>query len=277
MRGNPLIGYGLVVGLDGSGDQTTQTPFTVQSVLNMLTQMGVNLPPGTNLQLKNVAAVVVTASLPPLPPGNSYYFVVRAYNATGQLGPASAEISLDLGSPGAPTGVSATSTGARVTLSWESPVQGGAVSQYLVSVGRAPGASDLVASYPVGAARSASGDLGPGRYFARVRAVNSHSAGPESAEISFTVGGPSQPGPASGLAASWAGSTLTLTWNPAYGAAGYVIEVGSGPGLSNLALINVGNTTSVAGAVPPGTYYVRVRAVNGGGHGAPSNEIVVRR
>lgn len=64
VRGNPLIGYGLVVGLDGSGDQTTQTPFTVQSVLNMLTQLGVNLPPGTNLQLKNVAAVVVTASLP---------------------------------------------------------------------------------------------------------------------------------------------------------------------------------------------------------------------
>ncbi|RPI42702.1 MAG: flagellar basal body P-ring protein FlgI [Betaproteobacteria bacterium] len=64
VRGNPLIGYGLVVGLDGSGDQTTQTPFTVQSILNMLTQLGVNLPPGTNLQLKNVAAVVVTAQLP---------------------------------------------------------------------------------------------------------------------------------------------------------------------------------------------------------------------
>jgi len=65
VRGNPLIGYGIVVGLDGSGDQTTQTPFTVQSVLNMLTQLGVNLPPGTNLQLKNVAAVVVTGTLPP--------------------------------------------------------------------------------------------------------------------------------------------------------------------------------------------------------------------
>jgi flagellar P-ring protein precursor FlgI len=65
VRGNPLIGYGIVVGLDGSGDQTTQTPFTVQSILNMLTQLGVNLPPGTNLQLKNVAAVVVTATLPP--------------------------------------------------------------------------------------------------------------------------------------------------------------------------------------------------------------------
>jgi flagellar P-ring protein precursor FlgI len=64
IRGNQLIGYGLVVGLDGSGDQTTQTPFTVQSITSMLMQLGVNLPPGTSLQLRNVAAVMVTASLP---------------------------------------------------------------------------------------------------------------------------------------------------------------------------------------------------------------------
>ncbi len=65
VRNNQLVGYGLVVGLDGSGDQTTQTPFTVQSIINMLSNMGVNLPPGQSLQLKNVAAVMVTASLPP--------------------------------------------------------------------------------------------------------------------------------------------------------------------------------------------------------------------
>jgi flagellar P-ring protein precursor FlgI len=64
VRSNQLIGYGLVVGLDGSGDQTTQTPFTVQSVINMLTQLGVSLPASTSLQLKNVAAVMVTAALP---------------------------------------------------------------------------------------------------------------------------------------------------------------------------------------------------------------------
>ena len=63
VRPNQLIGYGIVVGLDGTGDQTTQTPFTVQSITAMLAQMGVNLPPGTNLQLKNVAAVMVTAQL----------------------------------------------------------------------------------------------------------------------------------------------------------------------------------------------------------------------
>ncbi|OGS90166.1 MAG: flagellar biosynthesis protein FlgI [Gallionellales bacterium GWA2_59_43] len=65
VRDNQLIGYGIVVGLDGSGDQTTQTPFTVQSIISMLSQMGVNLPAGTSLQLKNVAAVMVTATLPP--------------------------------------------------------------------------------------------------------------------------------------------------------------------------------------------------------------------
>lgn len=64
VRNNQLVGYGLVVGLDGSGDQTTQTPFTVQSIINMLSQLGVTLPPGQSLQLRNVAAVMVTSSLP---------------------------------------------------------------------------------------------------------------------------------------------------------------------------------------------------------------------
>ena len=64
VRDNPLIGYGIVVGLDGSGDQTTQTPFTTQSLQAMLSQLGVQLPPGTSLQLKNVAAIMATAILP---------------------------------------------------------------------------------------------------------------------------------------------------------------------------------------------------------------------
>ena len=65
VRQNSLIGYGLVVGLDGTGDQTTQTPFTTQTLNNMLSQLGITVPTGTNMQLKNVAAVMVTVSLPP--------------------------------------------------------------------------------------------------------------------------------------------------------------------------------------------------------------------
>ncbi|MGN6083475.1 flagellar basal body P-ring protein FlgI [Trinickia sp.] len=73
VRDNPLIGYGLVVGLDGTGDQTTQTPFTTQTLANMLANLGISLNsgqanganPAQNMQLKNVADVMVTATLPP--------------------------------------------------------------------------------------------------------------------------------------------------------------------------------------------------------------------
>ncbi|QHE77627.1 flagellar basal body P-ring protein FlgI [Hydrogenophaga sp. PBL-H3] len=64
VRSNQLTGYGLVVGLDGTGDQTTQMPYTSQSLNNYLQQLGLSLPPGANMQLKNVAAVLVTAQLP---------------------------------------------------------------------------------------------------------------------------------------------------------------------------------------------------------------------
>ena len=79
VRGNPLIGYGLVVGLDGSGDQVRQTPFTQQSLTNMLSQLGITVPQGTNMQVKNVAAVIVTAKLPAFAqPGQTVDVVVSS-------------------------------------------------------------------------------------------------------------------------------------------------------------------------------------------------------
>ena len=65
VRSNQLLGYGLVVGLDGTGDQTSQTPFTIQSLKSFLKQYGVTIPPDINPQLKNVAAVTVHAELSP--------------------------------------------------------------------------------------------------------------------------------------------------------------------------------------------------------------------
>jgi len=64
VRSNQLVGYGLVVGLDGTGDQTSQAPFTIQSIRNMLANFGITIPANANPQLKNVAAVTVTAELP---------------------------------------------------------------------------------------------------------------------------------------------------------------------------------------------------------------------
>ncbi len=65
VRTNQLIGYGLVVGLNGSGDKVNSSPFTEQSLRSMLTQLGIVVPAGTKLNPKNVAAVTIHADLPP--------------------------------------------------------------------------------------------------------------------------------------------------------------------------------------------------------------------
>jgi flagellar P-ring protein precursor FlgI len=86
VRNNQLVGYGLVVGLDGTGDQTSQTPFTLQSIKNMLIRYGVTIPPGTNPQLKNVAAVTVHADLPPFAkPGQNIDITVSSIGNAGSL------------------------------------------------------------------------------------------------------------------------------------------------------------------------------------------------
>jgi flagellar P-ring protein precursor FlgI len=63
-RDNQLIGYGLVAGLAGTGDQTTQVPYSVQAIRNMMRQLGLTLDPNAFLQPTAVAAVMVTAELP---------------------------------------------------------------------------------------------------------------------------------------------------------------------------------------------------------------------
>ena len=86
VRSNQLVGYGLVVGLDGTGDQTSQAPFTIQSIKNMLAQFGVVVPPNVNPQLKNVAAVTVTAELPPFAkPGQTIDVTVSSIANAGSL------------------------------------------------------------------------------------------------------------------------------------------------------------------------------------------------
>jgi flagellar P-ring protein FlgI len=83
VRSNQLIGYGLVVGLDGTGDTN---PYTVQSVISMMQQLGVSLPAGTNVQTKNVAAVIVTSSLPPFAqPGQTLDVTVSSMGSAKSL------------------------------------------------------------------------------------------------------------------------------------------------------------------------------------------------
>jgi flagellar P-ring protein precursor FlgI len=86
VRQNQLVGYGLVAGLDGSGDQTSQAPFTTQSLDNMLQQFGITVPANVRPQLKNVAAVMVTADLPPFSkPGQTIDITVSSIGNSKSL------------------------------------------------------------------------------------------------------------------------------------------------------------------------------------------------
>ena len=88
VRSNQLTGFGLVVGLDGTGDQTTQMPYTAQGLTNYLQQLGITLPDTSvaKLQLKNVAAVVVSAELPAFArPGQTVDVVVSSMGNSKSL------------------------------------------------------------------------------------------------------------------------------------------------------------------------------------------------
>jgi predicted phage tail protein len=274
-----IVACALVAGASASAQQSVTAtwdantdPYTVGYRLFGGTQPGVY---SWNADVGNTTS----ASLPTLSQAGTYYFVVRAYNAAGELGPPSNEESLTVGVPGgvpgAPTSLAASSAGLRVTLTWAPPAGGSAASNYLVYAGTAPGLWNLVNAYGVGNQLSAAGDLGPGRYYARVQAANQFGAGPMSPEISFVVGGVGVPANPSGLTTAWQGTVLTLRWNAAAGASSYIIEAGSGSGAANLANFSVGAATSYAVDVPPGTYHVRVRAANASGLSGPSNEVVV--
>jgi predicted phage tail protein len=218
-----------------------------------------------------------------LPPGNTYYFVVRAYNAAGQFGPPSNEAVIDLSSaPGAPTDFDASVSGSRATLNWSPPRTGGGATQYLLYVGSTPGSADIVNGFGLGNVNTVSGDLPQGFYFARLRAANPLGVGPFTPEISFQINSGYRPLSPTNLAATWQGTVATLSWMAPTSAAAadmptsYVIEAGTARGASNTARFNVGNVTAFSVDVPPGNYFVRVRGVNALGISDPSNEITVQ-
>ena len=130
----------------------------------------------------------------------------------------------------------------------------------------------------VGSATQVAAAVAPGSYALRVRAVGASGEGPASSEWLFTTPStgtsPAAPG---ALVGSVAGNVVTLGWNASAGnASTYVLEGGTAPGLSNLGVLPLGSLdTAIAGAVPAGTYYFRVRAANGFGSSASSNEVVV--
>jgi flagellar P-ring protein FlgI len=83
VRSNQLIGYGLVVGLDGTGDDN---PYTIQSTISMMQQLGVTLPAGTSVKMKNVASAIITSTLPPFAqPGQTLDVTVSSMGSAKSL------------------------------------------------------------------------------------------------------------------------------------------------------------------------------------------------
>jgi outer membrane protein assembly factor BamB len=182
------------------------------------------------------------------------------------------------GVPGAPTNLEAGTAGFDVTLTWEAPAAGPAPAAYLVEAGSGPALADL-GSFSTGSTATMLSAAGApaGSYYVRVRGQNVAGAGEASNNILLVLG---VPGPPSDLTASTSGSTVSLTWTaPTLGGAptSYFLEAGSAPGLSDLASFSTGTlaTTLITAGVPPGTYYVRMKAENATGPSLPSDEIVV--
>ena len=106
-----------------------------------------------------------------------------------------------------------------------------------------------------------------------MRGTANGAAGPPSNEVEVVVAcAPSAP---TGLTHTVTGNAVSLSWSPAAGATGYVVEAGSASGLANLATLSTGTNGLDVSSVPPGTYYVRIRGRNACGTGAPSPEAVV--
>jgi hypothetical protein len=232
------------------------------------------LPPSVAL---NASTGVVSGSIG----AGSYTVTISASDGTAQsqhtfrltvIGPACA------GPPSRPTLQPANVAGSQVSLAWALP--GGSLppSSFVILAGSTAGQSNL-AAFDTGSASTALTTSAPdGVYYVRVVARNACGDSLASNEITVTVGsGP--PAAPRNLTFSRSGRTVTLNWSPPLGAVAptsYVVEAGSASGLSNLAVIPTGSTsTTLSGLAPPGTYYVRVKALNGAGAGPASNQVVI--
>jgi hypothetical protein len=183
--------------------------------------------------------------------------------------------------PAPPTSLTAAVTANSVTLTWAPATGGTTPLGYLIEAALSPGGPS-VATFLVIEPTVVFSVVPDGVYYVRVRAGNAEGiSGPSNeAQVSVPDSGAcaTPPRAPTDLNAAVAGNAATLIWRPALGecaATAYVVEAGSAPGLSNLGIFNVGVTTTLLVSAPPGTYFVRVVAVNAFGGSGPSNELTV--
>lgn len=180
--------------------------------------------------------------------------------------------------PTAPTDLAHTVAGTTVTLTWQ-PGPGTAPTGYVVEAALTPG-GPAIASLPVSLATLTVTQVPEGVYFVRVRGVNAEGVGQPSTEIVVIVGSfcGAVPEAPTALTSTTSLGVVSFAWTPAAPGCApthYLLRAGSAPGLFNLASLNVGPQTTFVTSAPPGTYHVRVHAVNAIGMSAASNEELV--
>jgi hypothetical protein len=183
--------------------------------------------------------------------------------------------------PGPPRNPAAVVSGHTITLTWQAPSTGGVPLGYLVEASLSPGGAAIAAFLVINPTIVLS-TVPNGVYYLRVRAGNAEGISAPSTEVAVSVPAdiscPSPPNAPRSLSATVIADLVTLTWlAPAGGCAAtaYVVHAGSAAGLSDLAIFNVGASTSLVVSAPLGTYFVRVVAQNAFGQSVASNEIVV--
>lgn len=172
--------------------------------------------------------------------------------------------------PSTPTDLSATVQGSNVTVTWQSG-GGTAPTSYLLEAGTSPGATN-VGTFEVPGTTLATGGVPTGAYYVRVRARNANGTSAATADYAIAVGC-SFPAAPTTFTASAANRTVTLGWNVAAGTTNTIIEAGYAPGATALTIPIAAPAADVQyPGIPPGTYYVRTRAVSGCGVSGPSVE-----
>lgn len=228
--------------------------------------------------LTNLASIPVRGSTTytASAPTGTYFLTVVARNGFGASAPSN-EVAVQVGcvtAPPAPTALAFQKAGATVALGWSAAVS---ASSYRIEAGATSGSSSLGA-IALGNVTSYLTSAPLGTYYVRVRAANRCGVSTPSNEIVIPLDGTtSLPAAPTGLAARVEGRTVTIGWTPATAgglASRYQVDAGTSPGGVVGSFVTTTPRLVVPNA-PPGTYYVRVRALNAAGASGPTSDVVV--
>ncbi|MGE0814102.1 MAG: hypothetical protein AB7O28_00880 [Vicinamibacterales bacterium] len=270
LPGNPPGAPVLTASSSGNTVSIAWTPSATGGAATSYTLYAGSAPGARNLAALTIRGTSFTANAPT----GLYYLTVVGRNAFGP-GPPSNEVAVQAGcvtAPPPPGTLSFQKAGATVRFAWGAAPT--AVS-YTIEAGQAPGTAGYGAA-PLGNVTSLTATAPLGLYYVRLRAANACGVSGPSNEVAVLLDG-STPLPVAPTAfvAATAGRDVAFSWQPPTGGglpSGYRIEAGLTPGTVMVSVPTVVPGLFVPNA-PPGSYYVRVRAVNAAGDGPASNEV----